>query len=117
METKTDKGKGRKLGSHIFMKGNFFGLKLHLDEVVTYHLSPKRKEWKTVGDLRLLVIGHYQMGFEINPGKESSEFRVFIDFEQIRSPLGLFGPLYAKWCVMQMLNGVKGHFKWRQNEN
>ena len=67
--------------------------------------------WETVGAPRLLVIGAYSMGVQITPERAGSRFRVFIDY---RLPDGLvtywlgwlFGGLYARWCVDQMLTGV-----------
>jgi hypothetical protein len=55
------------------------------------------------------------MGVEIRPETSGSRLRVFIDFEL---PDGiatywlgrLFGHMYAKWCVGQMLRGVVMHF-------
>lgn len=114
MNTHTDEKKFQELGSHLRMEGTVFGIKLFLDEVVTKHESPFRKEWQTVGDINLVVIGHYSLGFEIQP--EGHRLKVYIDYELPKSLktlwLGkLFGGFYARWCVGQMLNGVKEHFK------
>ncbi len=116
METKTDEEKGQKVGSHIKMRGKVFGITLFLDEVVTQYEPPLRKAWQTVGDLSLLVIGNYELGFEINPENNNSKFKVYINYELPRSLrtrwLGfLFGGIYAKWCVKQMISGTKEHFK------
>ncbi len=62
MDVSVDEGSGQKVGSHIRLSGTAFGIKLFLDEVVTRHEPPRIKTWETVGDLRLLVIGHYGMG-------------------------------------------------------
>lgn len=115
MDVQTDEGKGQKIGSHIKLKGQILGINLFLDEVVTEHKSPFGKVWQTVGDLSLLVIGHYKMGLDINPQNSHSKLKVYIDYELPQSFktrwLGLlFGGMYAKWCVNQMLNGVKKHF-------
>lgn len=116
METKVDEGKGQKVGSHIRINGTVFGVDLFLDEVIIEHEPPKRKAWETVGDINLLVIDHYKLGFEIEPENTNSRFRVYIDYNLPQSArtriLGyLLGGMYAKWCVNQMINGVKEHFK------
>lgn len=116
MGTDTDEGKGQKVGSHIRMNGTVFGVDLFLDEVIIEHEPPKRKAWETVGDINLLVIDHYKLGFEIEPENTNSRFRVYIDYNLPQSArtriLGyLLGGMYAKWCVNQMINGVKEHFK------
>lgn len=115
METTVDKGEGKKIGSHIKMGGKVFGIELFLDEVVTKYEPPYKKVWQTVGDVKLLVIGHYTLGFEITPQKNGSNLKVFIDYELPSGPskiLGiLFSKIYAKWCVNQMINGVAENFK------
>src|SRR3990167_8111112 len=116
MKTETDKGGGQKVGSHIRMKGKVFGINLFLDEVITIHNPPFKKEWQTVRDISLLVIGHYKLGFDIVPQNNSSLLKVYIDYSLPRSFkarwLGiLFGKMYAKWCVNQMIGGVKKQFK------
>ena len=116
MKTETDEGKGQKIGSQIKMDGKVFGINLFLDEIVTRHEPPFYKEWETVGDLKLLVIDHYKLGFEIKPENNISRLKVYIDYNMPNSlPSGilgyLFGEMYAKWCVYQMINGVKDHFK------
>ncbi|MDO8715764.1 MAG: SRPBCC family protein [Dehalococcoidales bacterium] len=115
MKTELDEGKGTKMGSHIKMRGRVFGINLFLDETITQHEPPYRKAWETVGDVNLLVIDHYRLGFEITPIAQMSEFRVYIDYNLPKSWqtawLGfIFGGVYAKWCVRQMTNGVSQHF-------
>ena len=116
MKTSIDEGKGQKIGSHIVMKGKVLGTNLFLDEVVTKHDFPINKEWQTVGDLNLIVIGHYKLGFEIMSEGNKSRLKVYIDYNLPQAIfnriLGYFlGDFYAKWCVKQMLNGVSSHFK------
>lgn len=116
MDIQTDEGKGQKVGSHIRLKGKVLGINLFLDEVITKHEPPFRKAWQTVGDINLLVIGHYKMGLGISPENSHSKFEVYIDYELPKSLrtkwIGyLFGGMYARWCVNQMINGVKEHFK------
>ena len=108
-----DESQGQKIGSHIRLSGKVLGIKLFLDEVVTHYDQPHLKVWETIGDLKLLVIGHYRMGIELKPQPAGSLLRVFIDYDWPKNNawLGrLFGGVYAKWCVNQMLKGVNGHF-------
>ncbi len=109
MNIETDEGHGQKIGSHIRMSGRAFGFNLFLDEVITQYDPPRTKAWETVGEIRLLVIGHYKLGFKIEPQNNESKFIVFIDYNlPVKNKwLGtLFGKMYAKWCVKQMINGV-----------
>lgn len=101
-----DKQKGQSVGSHIRMGGNAFGLQLSLDEVVTERIPPQRKVWQTVGTPRLVIIGSYEMGFELSATDEGSALRVWIDYELPPRGPGRFvpalGDAYARWCVQQM---------------
>lgn len=111
METELDSGQGKVIGSHIKMSGNVLGINLFLDEVITEHTPPIRKVWKTVGIPKLLVIGTYELGFEIAKENEGSKFKVFINYnlpeEGFNKLLGyLFGRIYAKWCVDQMIQST-----------
>lgn len=113
MDTWVDENKGQKVGSHIRLDGLVFGICLSLDEVVTAHQSPYLKAWKTVGNPKLLIIGHYQMKVEIKPQKNNSLITVSIDYELPKTNVWLgklFSGRYAKWCVQQMLNGVSKYF-------
>lgn len=115
MKTETDENKGQKVGSHIRMSGAVFGVGISLDEVVTIHNAPHRKEWETVGDVNLLVIDQYRLGFEITPQEQNSNLMVYIDYDLPKSGKTelfgkLFGELYAKWCVRQMASGTKIYF-------
>lgn len=115
MEIKFDEGKGQKTGSRISMRGKVFGIDLFLDEVIVAHASPYRKTWQTVGKINLLVIDQYQLGFIISPKGNMSQCKVFIDYDLPSSAktrlLGvLFGAMYAKWCVHQMIHDIKEHF-------
>ena len=64
-ETQIDEGRGHKVGSRIRLSGRVFGVELSVEEIVVERDPPRRKVWETTGAPRLLVIGHYRMGFEI----------------------------------------------------
>lgn len=111
----TDIGSGKRVGSHIRVSGALMGVELKLDEVVTVHDPFKKKEWKTVGDVNLIVLDRYRLGFEITPRGQESDFRVYIDYDlpkslKTRLVGRMFGGMYAKWCVGQMANGTREHF-------
>jgi hypothetical protein len=109
MKTIMDAEEGKQLGSHITMDGTVMGMKVSLDEVVTKREPPYKKEWKTVGSPKLIVIGQYVMGVNIVAQGNGSKLTVFIDYEypDKNAWMGkLFGKIYAKWCVRQMVNGV-----------
>lgn len=116
MSIETDAAAGRAVGSLIKIRGAFLGLRLSVDEVVSERTAPARKVWKTTGTPRLIVIGHYAMGFEVTPHAERSSLRVFIDYALPESwParwLGrLLGRMYARWCTDSMANDAMRHFR------
>jgi len=115
METSVDVQHGRSIGSHIVLRGRVFGFRLYLDEVVIIREPPLKKTWETVGELRLLVIGPYRMGFNLSPDGPTAQLRVAIDYELptkgIARLLGrLFGRPYAKWCTRQMVRDAQHSF-------
>ena len=119
MSISLDEGGGQKVGSRIRLSGKAFGLSLFLDEAVIQRDPPRAKAWETVGDLKLLVIGHYRMGFEVEPQGNRSRFRVFIDYDlPLKNTwLGrLFGDMYARWCVRQMVKDTQDHFTGRREK-
>lgn len=92
-----------------------FGFRLYLDEVVIMREPPLKKTWETVGELRLLVIGPYRMGFELIPDGNYSQLRVAIDYELpvkgIPWLLGrIFGRSYAQWCTQRMVKDAQHSF-------
>lgn len=116
METTVDTGHGQKIGSHFRLKGRAFGIKIYLDEVVTHYEPPSFKIWETVGIPKLLVIGRYRMGIAIKPQNKHSLLRVFIDYDLPNTNVWLgqlFGGVYAKWCVQQMIKDARNYFSAR----
>ena len=115
LETQFDEARGRKVGSRIRLSGRVFGVELSVEEIVVERDPPRRKVWETTGAPRLLVIGHYCMGFELSAYEGGSLLGVFIEYAQpARAPprwLGrLFGPYYARWCTRQMVEDTVKHF-------
>ncbi len=113
MDVSIDGGRGQKVGSHIKLSGKIFGITLFLDEIITHRESPNVKEWETVNSPKLLVIGNYKMKVEVEPQKEGSLLWVSIDYDlpSANAWIGkLFGAAYAKWCVEQMIKGVRTKF-------
>jgi hypothetical protein len=112
METLPDAQLGKAVGSHITMRGRVLGISLHLDEVVTSREPPFGKQWETVGVPHLLVIGAYQMRFELRSEGTGSSLRVTLDYDLppkgISRVLGkMFGHTYARWCTRQMIRDAQ----------
>jgi hypothetical protein len=76
---------------------------------------PRHKVWETVGHPRLLVIGHYRMGFDVTPRDEVCLFRVFIAYALPEDPPArwfarLLSSYYARWCVRRMVDDAATNF-------
>ena len=115
MDIEHDEGRGRRVGSRIRVAGRVFGVRLALEEVITERNPPHRKVWETTVPPKLLVIGHYRMGFEIAAQGDGSLFRVFIDYALPEAAparwLGyVFGGYYARWCTKRMVRDAAKHF-------
>jgi Polyketide cyclase / dehydrase and lipid transport len=118
MQTELDEGRGQAVGSRIRLSGRVFGVELSVEEIVVERDPPRRKVWETTGTPKLLVIGHYRMGFELSPQGIGSLLRVFIEYVlPDRAParwLGrLLGGYYARWCTQQMVDDAIRHFETR----
>jgi len=115
MRIVTDDGGGRAVGSRVRMSGKAIGIPLSLEEVVTERHPPYRKAWETV-DARLLVIGQYRLGFELEPRAGACELRVFIDYDRPTGAIArcasalLFAKIYARWCTERMARDAEKHF-------
>ncbi len=115
MSIDMDDAQGRSVGSSIRLSGRILGLRLSVDEVVAERNAPLRKVWRTTVPPRLLIIGSYQMGFNIEPQAGQSRLLVFIDYSL---PDGLLsrwlgrvvGGFYAQWCTNRMANDAAAHF-------
>jgi hypothetical protein len=109
-----DQHEGREVGSVITLTGQIVGAPLYLEEVVRERLPPGRKSWETIGQPRLIVIGGYRMGFDIEPDASGSKLRIFIEYELGGLRPGwlarMLGRWYARWCVSQMAKDAQARF-------
>jgi hypothetical protein len=115
MSIDLDAAEGRAVGSRIRLHGRVLGIRLELEEVVTERAPPRRKVWETTREPRLLVIGHYRMGFEITPARTGTELKVFIDYARPTAGLAralglLLGRRYAHWCTRRMAKDAAVRF-------
>jgi len=116
MVIRADEGGFQRLGSRLQLSGHAFGLTVFLEEEITDYHPPKAKAWHTLGTPRLLIIGHYCMGFEVDPVAGGSSLRVFLDYDLptgvVKRLLGrLLAPTYARWCVRNMVAEGQNRFR------
>lgn len=122
MEITMDADAGQRVGSRIRLAGRVLGMALWVDEIVVVREPPRQKVWETTGSPRLLVIGHYRMGFTVAPHGTGSQLRVFIDYDLPDSAparlLGrLLGKYYADWCTGQLALDTKKNFDHSARQN
>ena len=91
------------------------GIPLWVEGEVVQRDPPVRKAWETVGEPHLLVIGRYRMSANIEARGDRSHVTIAIDYDwPAKAParwLGmLFGPMYARWCVRQMIQDLVREF-------
>ena len=115
MDIEVDEGHGQRVGSRISIAGSVLGIHLAVDETVIEREPPRRKVWETTGVPRLLVIGHYRMGFEVTPTDDAARLRVFIDYSLPAGPVSrwlgyLFAGYYARWCTERMVDDAAQSF-------
>jgi hypothetical protein len=111
MRIESDARNGRAIGSRIRLSGRVLGVALVIEEVVTDYEPPRRKAWQTLCEPRLLVIGPYCMGFDVQPHAGGSHVTMWIDFALPRRGVArwlgrLLGCFYARWCTTQMLGAL-----------
>ena len=121
MRIELDDARGQRIGSRIRVAGRVFSIRLSLEEVVVERNPPRRKVWETTSPPRLLVIGHYRMGFDIMPAPSGTHLRVFIDYalpEAVPARwLGYaFAPFYDKWCTERMVRDAAAYFNQSEVE-
>ena len=115
MTIETDAGDGRVVGSRMRLAGRVLGMDLAVEGKVTERKPPYRKVWQTVGEPHLLVVGAYRMEVTIEKRGIGSHVRIAIDYALPSNGLSrwlgaLFGAMYARWCVNQMIEDVRRRF-------
>lgn len=110
-----DSLEGRAVGASIRLVGDLWGIKLKVDEVVIERAPPVRKAWATVGNPRLIVIGHYRMGLRVSAAAGGSRLTVDIDYQVPQWPAAVVArwaaSRYADWCVRRMAADAAEHFR------
>lgn len=118
MIIESDSENGKAIGSKLILRGTMLGIALSVEERVTERRPPYRKVWETEGQPALLIIGPYQMGFEIKPTGQQLLLSVFINYSLPtiwwQRLLGtLFAKTYARWCTQRMANDAANRFSSR----
>lgn len=108
MHYEFDASRGRALHAKVGLRGSMLGLRLTIDEEIVERTPPTVKAWQTIGTPRMLVLSAYRMGYALAPEQNGCRLKVFIDYAF--PPRGfagwlarIAGPMYARWCVISMI--------------
>ena len=115
MTSSIDKLAGKETGSVIRIAGRVLGISISLVEKIVERVPPRRKRWETIGTPRLIVMGGYRMGFDIERADDGCRVTVSIDYDVPEGLWGsllgrLFAPAYARWCVQRIVDTVAHEF-------
>ena len=115
MTSTIDKLAGKETGSVIQIEGKVLGFSISLVEKIVERVPPRHKRWEIIGTPRLIVMGRYRMGFDIERAGDGCRVTVVIDYDLPEGVWGslsgqLFAPAYARWCVQRIVQTVAHEF-------
>ncbi len=88
--------------------GKMMGFTMDFTVIVTKWIESKEKIWETVGNAKMIILSWYRMHLLLTPSGESTKVELSIDYEKSKNLFFGFiafflAPLYAKWCLGNML--------------
>ena len=88
--------------------------------VVTKWIKDKEKVWETIGEAKMIIMGWYQMRLVISPEGANTKAELSIAYTKPKNIFLKFiafflAPLYANWCLNNMLNDSKKTLEANQN--
>jgi hypothetical protein len=95
--------------------GRVLGLRIDFTTTVVRWVADQEKVWRTIGDPRLIVLGHFEMRFGVEPVNEGTRLTMALEYELPPKSVGrllgwaLAAP-YAKWCLRRMCRDAKVAF-------
>ena len=87
--------------------GRVLGLPIDFTTTVVRWVADREKIWRTIGDPQLIVIGHFEMRFGVDPVDGGARLTMALEYELPSRGCGrllgraLAAP-YAKWCLRRM---------------
>ncbi len=84
------------------------GFTMDFTVIVTKWIQNEEKIWETVGDAQMIILSWYRMHLLLTPVGESTKVELSIDYEMPKNLFFRFiafilAPIYAKWCISNML--------------
>lgn len=100
------------LNSKFRWYGKMLGFTLDFTVVVTKWIKNREKVWETVGEAKMIILQWYRMHLVVSPEGQYTRAELSIVYTK---PMNLFlrfialflAPMYANWCLNNMLNDSK----------
>ena len=104
------------LNSKFRWYGKMMGFTMDFTVVVTQWIKDKEKVWETVGKTKMIIMKWYQMHLVIEPEGQFTKVILSIAYTRpenifFRFIAVFFAPLYANWCLKNMLNDSKNNLE------
>ena len=108
------------LNSKFRWYGKMMGFTMDFIVIVTKWIKDKEKVWETIGEAKMIILGWYQMRLVISLVGKNTKAALSIAYtkpENIFFKIIAFflAPLYANWCLNNMLNDSKKMLEAKQN--
>jgi hypothetical protein len=100
------------LGASYRWYGKVMGLTIDFTETVTKWVRNKERVWSTIGEPQIIIIGNYEMWFNLEPAGAKTRLTFGIRYDLPR-PLFwrlvgfLLGGPYSRWCLKNMCGDAK----------
>jgi len=98
--------------SKFLWYGKVMGFTMGFTVVVTKWIKEKEKVWETVGETKMIIMKWYRMQLLVIPYLQSTKVTLSIAYTKPDNIFFKFvafflAPMYANWCLNNMLNGSK----------
>jgi hypothetical protein len=96
--------------------GKMMGMTIDFTQTVSKWVQGVEKEWKTNGDVKIIIMGWYRMFWNLKPVEGGTLATIGIDYSAPREWYFkvlsfLFGGMYSRWCLNSMLRDTKKAFE------
>ena len=95
--------------------GRVLGLRIDFTTTVVRWVEDREKVWRTTGEPRLVVLGHFEMRFAMMAFAGGTGLTVSFDYDlptpRVGRMLGwLLAGRYARWCARRIIRDVQVQF-------
>ncbi len=100
------------LNSKFRWYGKMMGFTMDFTVVITKWIKDKEKVWETIGKAKMIIMSWYQMQLVISPDGQNTKAELSIAYTKPKNIFFKFiafflAPLYANWCLNNMLQDSK----------